>query len=141
MLTKMSNSKSLELNIVISRKNLMHQFLTRKITANRKWTKYLRTDSVRTHNAKEFLRLSSVINMFSFLSLEPVVFLVQFGRYVLEGAQIQTDLLMWKICHLEKNYSESICSNLTLDEYDDINTMVQTRANNLLMVMQWLHSG
>ena len=79
--------------------------------------------------------------MLSFLSLEPVVFLVQFGRYALEGAQIQTDLLMWKICHLEKNYSESICSNLTLDEYDDINTMVQTRANNLLMVMQWLHSG
>ena len=96
---------------------------------------------MRTHDAKEFLRLSSVINMFSFLSLEPVVFLVQFGRYALEGAQIQTDLLMWKICHLEKNYSESICSNLTLDEYDDINTMVQTRANNLLMVMQWLHSG
>ena len=93
------------------------------------------------HVTKEFSRLSSVINMFSFLSLEPVVFLVQFGRYALEGAQIQTDLLMWKICHLEKNYSESICSNMTLDEYDDINTEVQTRANNLLMVMQWLHSG
>jgi hypothetical protein len=28
-----------------------------------------------------------------------------------------------------------------LDEYDDINSEVQTRANNLLMVMQWLHSG
>ena len=81
------------------------------------------------------------VNMFSFLSLEPAVFLVQFGRYALEGAQIQTDLLMWKICHLEKNYSESICSNLTLDEYDDINTEVQTRANNILMVMQWIHSG
>ena len=30
----MSNSKSLELNIVISRKNLMHQFLSRKMSAN-----------------------------------------------------------------------------------------------------------
>ena len=41
-----SNDKSLELNIVISQKKLLHQFLTRKITANRKWTKYLKTDSV-----------------------------------------------------------------------------------------------
>ena len=79
--------------------------------------------------------------MLGFISLEPVVLLTQFGRYILEGAQIQTDLLMWKICHLELNYNETICGNLTLDEYDSVNTEVQTRANNLLMVMQWLHSG
>ena len=74
-------------------------------------------------------------------TIEPVILLMGLAFSVLSGAQVQTNLLMWKICHLEKNYSESICSNLTLDEYDDINTEVQTRANNLLMVMQWLHSG
>ena len=80
-------------------------------------------------------------NFLSFLSLEPVVFLVQFGRFGLEGVQIQTDLLIWKICHLELNYSESVCSNLTLDQYDDINNEIQTRANDFLMISEWLASG
>ena len=79
--------------------------------------------------------------MLNFISLEPVVFLLQFGRYALEGAQIQTDLLIWKICHLELQYNETICDNLTLDEYDSIQNEVQTRANDFLMVSQWLHSG
>ena len=82
-----------------------------------------------------------MLNLLSFLSLEPVVFLVQFGRFGLEGVQIQTDLLIWKICHLELNYIESVCSNLTLDQYDDINNEIQTRANDFLMISEWLASG
>ena len=79
--------------------------------------------------------------MLNFISLEPIIFLVQFGRYALEGAQIQTDLLMWKICHFELKYDETICGNLTLDEYDSINNEVQTRTNDLEMVSRWLYSG
>ena len=82
-----------------------------------------------------------MLNHLSFLSLEPVVFLVQFGRFGLEGVQIQTDLLIWKICHLELKYDESVCSNLTLDQYDDINNEIQTRANDFLMISEWLASG
>jgi hypothetical protein len=29
------------------------------------------------------------------------------------GAQIPTNLLMWKICHLQLNYTSDICSNLS----------------------------
>ena len=59
-------------------------------------------------------------------------------HYAIKGGQVQSDLLLWKICHLEFNYTEDICANLTLDEYDAINNEVQTRANNFLMVSQWL---
>ena len=59
-------------------------------------------------------------------------------HYAIKGGQVQSDLLLWKICHLEFNYTEDICANLTLDEYDSINNEVQTRANNFLMVSQWL---
>jgi hypothetical protein len=79
--------------------------------------------------------------IFSSITLEPALLLMQLGRFILEGAQIQTDLLLWKICHLEMNYSSEICSNLTLDEYDNINNIVQERANDFLMISEWLISG
>ena len=81
------------------------------------------------------------MSLLNFITLEPIVFLVQFGRFGLEGAQIQTDLLLDKICRSELNYPESICGNLTLDEYNDINNEVQTRANDFLMISEWLASG
>ena len=75
------------------------------------------------------------------ISLEPVVFFYALGRFILEGAQVQADLLLWKICHLELNYTEEICGNLTSDEYDSINNEVQTRANEFLMISEWLMSA
>ena len=75
------------------------------------------------------------------VTLEPVVFLVKFGSILIVGAQIQTDLLLWKICHLQLGYSELICQNLTSDENDLINDQVQLKANNFLMVFEWLQSG
>ena len=79
-----------------------------------------------------FLQLKNVI------TIEPAVGLVRFGIGQIEGGQIQNDLLLWKICHLELNYSEEICGNLTLDEYDLINNEVQAKANILSMVKEWL---
>ena len=81
--------------------------------------------------------LTKLVN---FISLEPMVFFVQFGFAILNGAQIQTDLLLWKICHLELKYPETICSNLTLDIYDSINDEVQAEANNFQMIGGWLNS-
>ena len=49
--------------------------------------------------------------------------------------------LCTQICHLELKYNESVCSNLTLDQYDDINNEIQTRANDFLMISEWLASG
>ena len=75
------------------------------------------------------------------ITLEPLIFLLTFGMQVLNGGQIQTNLLLWKICHLELNYDENICSNLTLDEYNTINDEVQAKANSFLMISEWLMSG
>ena len=32
---------------------------------------------------------------------------------IIFGAQIPTNLLMWKICHVQLNYSLEVCSNLS----------------------------
>ena len=75
------------------------------------------------------------------ITVEPAIALVRFGIGAIEGGQIQSDLLLWKICHLELNYIEEICGNLTLDEYDLINDEVQAKANSFLMVKEWLIAG
>ena len=75
------------------------------------------------------------------ITVEPVIALNRFGLGEIEGGQIQSDLLLWKICHLELNYTEEICGNLTLDEYDLINDEVQAKANSFLMVKEWLIAG
>ena len=75
------------------------------------------------------------------ITVEPVIALNRFGLGEIEGGQIQSDLLLWKICHLELNYTEEICGNLTLDEYDLINDEVQAKANSFLMFKEWLIAG
>ena len=75
------------------------------------------------------------------ITVEPAIALVRFGIGAIEGGQIQSDLLLWKICHLELNYTEEICGNLTLDEYDFINDEVQAKANSFLMFKEWLIAG
>ena len=75
------------------------------------------------------------------ITVEPVIALNRFGLGEIEGGQIQSDLLLWKICHLELNYTEEICGNLTLDEYDLINNEVQAKANSFLMFREWLIAG
>ena len=80
-------------------------------------------------------------NLLSIITLEPLIAVLKFGHGQLDGAQIQNNLLLWKICHLELNYTEDICGNLTLDEYDSINNEVQERANNLLIVKEWIAAG
>ena len=47
------------------------------------------------------------------ITLEPAAFLNELGVNFVNGASIQLDLLIWKICHLELNYTEEICANLT----------------------------
>ena len=80
-------------------------------------------------------------NLANSITLEPPLALMGFGEgQIFAGGQIQHDLLLWKICHIEFNYTEAICANLTLDEYDSINDQVQEKANNFLMIQDWLQS-
>jgi hypothetical protein len=82
--------------------------------------------------------MSFLLQLKNIITIEPAIGLVRFGIGQIEGGQIQSDLLLWKICHLELNYTEEMCENLTLDEYDLINNEVQAKANILLMVKEWL---
>ena len=75
------------------------------------------------------------------ISLEPIVFLRALGLLIVNGAQITTDLLLWKVCYYEQNNSEDICRNLTLPEYKNISDEVQRQANDFLMISSWLRSG
>ena len=86
----------------------------------------------------EFTMIRQILNR---ITLEPLIFLFTFGMVILDGAQIQTNLLLWKICHLELNYTEDICSNLTLDENNATMIEVQERANSFLMISEWLSSA
>ena len=85
--------------------------------------------------------MSFLLQLKNIITIEPAVGLVRFGIGQIEGGQIQSDLLLWKICHLELNYTEEICGNLTLDEYDLINDEVQAKANSFLMNKEWLIAG
>ena len=80
------------------------------------------------------------------ITLEPLIFLFTFGMVILRGSQIQTNLLLWKICRLELNYTEDICSNMSSfahlnPEYNDIQNEVQEKANSFLMISEWLSSA
>ena len=76
------------------------------------------------------------------LSCEPISFLFSFGMNLLNGAQVQTDLLLHKICKTELNYSDSICDNLSeLNETSNELNEVQKHANNFLMIINWMSYG
>ena len=63
------------------------------------------------------------MSLISLITLEPVTFLFTFGQSILGGAQVDTDLLLNKICVTELNHSIETCSNFTFIE--DVNTEVQ----------------
>ena len=72
------------------------------------------------------------------ITLEPAIFLLICGQNLVKGSNLQIDLLIWKICRIELNYPEDVCANITNDGFEDINNEVQKRANNFLMISQWL---
>lgn len=84
--------------------------------------------------------LQSVKEFFQSITIEPVVFLFQFGIFAVKGAQLPTNLLIWKICVMELGYPESVCNNLTLEENKDIESEVQKHVNHFQMTSQWLGS-
>ena len=70
------------------------------------------------------------------LTLEPFIVLFTIVWYIPEGSQIQRNLLMWKICHIEMNYSHVICDNIY--DYEDVSSEVQVRLNDFEMVSELL---
>jgi hypothetical protein len=89
----MSKDKSLELNVVISRKKSWVQFLTRKMTGNGKWTKNLKTYSV--VSGKILDRFNASESMSSPVSKTEAIFLVVFQNIcsVLQNFDLFSKLL------------------------------------------------
>ena len=59
--------------------------------------------------------MSRVKNFLKSITLEPAIVSFILGLALILGAQIQTDLLIWKICHIELNNTEDACANLRQD--------------------------
>ena len=47
------------------------------------------------------------------ITLEPLTFLESLSFTVDRGAQVTSDLIIWKMCHIELNYTDEECGNLT----------------------------
>ena len=62
---------------------------------------------------------------FTSITIEPFVFFFIIARQLDRGAQVTTNLMIYKVCELQLNYSSEICSNLTEDGYEEYNHEVQ----------------
>ena len=82
--------------------------------------------------------ISLITSYITNLTLEPANAIRVFGFDLVQGSKIQVDLLMWKICHLTLNYTEKVCANITDDANEEILEQVQIKANNFLMVSDWV---
>ena len=54
------------------------------------------------------------------ITLEPSNFLRAFSGSVDRGTQVTSDLIIWKMCHIELNYTEEECGNLTSSGFEVI---------------------
>jgi PCFT/HCP family folate transporter-like MFS transporter 1/3 len=84
--------------------------------------------------------LQILLRQFKSITIEPALFVYTFGLGIVLGAQITTNLLIWKICHLELNYPEEICGNLSIEANQKIEGLVQAEVNNFLMKSNWIAS-
>ena len=84
------------------------------------------TDSVKTY-LKSF-------------TIEPILALKMLGVYILYGTQVETNLLIWKLCHFELGYSEKVCQNLSLETNEQVENLVQKRLQEFQTIGQWINS-
>ena len=72
------------------------------------------------------------------ITLEPLVCVYMVARMLTYGSQIETNLMIWKICHLELNYPEDICQALSAPENEAIENEVQRELQSFEMIGQWI---
>ena len=72
------------------------------------------------------------------ITLEPLVCIYMLAKVLTIGNQIETNLMIWKICHLQLNYTEDICKNLSADANEAIENQVQRELQSFEMIGQWI---
>ena len=73
-------------------------------------------------------------------TIEPIIVFNVLSMAVIFGAQIDTDLLIWKLCHIELGYPENTCANLSLEINEDAENDVQRKLQSFERVQQWIGS-
>ncbi len=84
---------------------------------------------------------TSIKDYFKSFTIEPTVVFNILGLSILLGAQILTDLMIWKICNIELEYSEDICANLSLEINEDAENDVQRKLQEFQTTQQWIQSA
>ena len=82
-------------------------------------------------------RLVSELKTFT---IEPVIFFFILGNYIVLGSQVPTNILIYKICFYEMNYTQQVCDNLGDESNKAIEELVQKRTNDFLTTSQWLNN-
>ena len=55
-----------------------------------------------------------ILGVLKQITLKPPTFLDSLSyHHVDKGAQVTSDLIIWKMCHIELNYTNDVCGNLT----------------------------
>lgn len=81
-----------------------------------------------------------ILDILSGITIEPGVFLYFLGEGFINGAQINTDLLIWKLCTKDLNLTENICNNLHLEVNNDYEIEVQRKLQEFELVNQYIHT-
>ena len=70
------------------------------------------------------------------ITIEPVLFLFSFGWYAMLSSQVETNLLMWKICSFEFNQSEATCANFSANP--QLEDQIYIRVNDFELIRKWI---
>ena len=54
------------------------------------------------------------------ITIEPMIFSYMLGQFIVDGAQLNTNLLIEKVCRYEFHFNETVCSHLDAEENDAI---------------------
>jgi len=77
-----------------------------------------------------------VIHMAKNITLEPMILMYIGSLGIINGSEVQTNLKLWKVCHLTLNYTEEVCDNLS--EHNETQNEVQKYVNNFDLVGNFL---
>lgn len=81
-----------------------------------------------------------LLEFLSNITIEPGIFLYFLGEGFITGAQINTDLLIWKLCTKDLNLTEDICNNLDLEINENYEIQVQKRLQEFEMINQLIQT-
>ena len=70
------------------------------------------------HNLMMCKKMIWILAVLKQITLEPLTFLDSLSYHVDKGAQVTSDLIIWKMCHIELNFTEEECGNLTCSGFE-----------------------